>query len=436
MGKPTVGLPPEIWIHVLRHLSPADRFSVRASCKYFKHLVDQRTLWRDWSVVLGFQRGAYNSRFWSTLRRRGVAGVVMRGTKAKDWKQLALFLPSLTTVVMDQSSHASLDCIKDFTNLKRLAIRSSSTNLLLDASTVYHPQQLTQLSMCDVKFPTAGLDRFVSALSQFTNLTSLVCHQVGIFEETIWVIHSILNCLPKLKHLSLSIVQRLFAFSNISGPKPGPVGGAGSPVLSSLELIHCIDHSLPEDVMRLMPGLKTLAVYYRCSNQETTEGCPSPDRHPLNTWLSDLPQLSTLVIAKGPPVKNYVSSIPATVTNLTLCAVGLSSEDMAAVAVQVPNLLHLHLDPWPSHLGARTAQIPHLFPKLKSLKLRHEHVPERDFLHIHQLQDLGYLEILDSSPQLSKLAGKLQALTDYRLQVTTSPRRRDVFSCHCACPVY
>nr|XP_040060861.1 uncharacterized protein im:7136021 [Gasterosteus aculeatus aculeatus] len=357
MGKPTVGLPPEIWIHVLRHLSPADRFSVRASCKYFKHLVDQRTLWRDWSVVLGFQRGAYNSRFWDTLRRRGVAGVVMRGTKAKVWKQLALFLPSLTTVV-------------------------------------------------------------------------------GIFEETIWVIHSILNCLPKLKHLSLSIVQRLFAFSNISGPKPGPVGGAGSPVLSSLELIHCIDHSLPEDVMRLMPGLKTLAVYYRCSNQETTEGCPSPDRHPLNTWLSDLPQLSTLVIAKGPPVKNYVSSIPATVTNLTLCAVGLSSEDMAAVAVQVPNLLHLHLDPWPSHLGARTAQIPHLFPKLKSLKLRHEHVPERDFLHLHQLQDLGYLEILDSSPQLSKLAGKLQALTDYRLQVTTSPRRRDVFSCHCACQVY
>ncbi|KAL6111766.1 uncharacterized protein ACO6RY_08676 [Pungitius sinensis] len=428
-------LPPEIWIYVLRHLSPSDRFSVRASCKYFKHLVDQGSLWRDWSVVLGFQRRAYNSRFWATLRRRGVTAVVMRGTRAKDWKQLALSLPSLTTVVMDQSSHAGLDCIKDFTNLKRLAIRSGSTNFLLDASTVHHPQQLTQLSMCDVKFPTAGIDRFISALSKFTNLTSLVCHQMGIFDETIWVIHSILKCLPKLKHLSLSVVQRLGVLSNMSGPKPGHLGGAGAPVLSSLELIHCVDHSLPEDVMRLMPGLKTLAVFYRCSSQET-EGRPSPDRHPLNTWLSDLPQLSTLVIAKGPLVKKYVTSIPATVTNLTLCAAGLSSEDIAALAVHVPNLLHLHIDPWPSHLGVHTAQIPHLFPKLKSLKLRHEHVPERDFLNLHLLQDLGYLEILDSSPQLSKLAGKLQALTEYRLQVTTSPRRRDAFSCHCACQVY
>ncbi|KAM8914467.1 uncharacterized protein AB9W97_009750 isoform 1-T3 [Spinachia spinachia] len=436
MEKPAEGLPPEIWMHVLRHLSPTDRFSFRASCKYFKHLVDQGCLWRDWSVVLDFQRGAYNSRFWATLRRRRVTGVVMRGTKAKDWKQLALSLPSLTTVVMDQSSHASLDCIKDFTNLKRLAIRSSSTNILLDASTVHRPQQLTELSMCDVKFPPAGLGGFISALSHFTNLTSLVCHQIGIFEETISVIQSILNCLPELKHLSLSIVQRLFAFSNISGPKPGLRGGADTPVLSSLELIHFIDHSLPEDVMRLMPGLQTLAVFYTCSNRQTTQGSPSPDPHPMNTWLSNLPQLSTLVISKGPPLKKYVTSIPATVTDLTLCAAELSLEDMAAVAVQVPNLLHLHIDPWPLHRGAHTAQIPHLFPKLQSLKLRHEHVPEKDFLRLHRLQDLGYLEILDNGPQLSKLAGKLHALAENRLHVTTSPRRRDAFSCYCAGEVH
>ncbi|XP_037642678.1 uncharacterized protein LOC119498152 [Sebastes umbrosus] len=215
-------------------------------------------------------------------------------------------------------------------------------------------------------------------------------------------------------------------------PTPGPLrGGAGDLVLSTLELIDCTDHSLPEDAMSLMPGLKSLAVFYK---QEVSDrqlnGCH------LKTWLSDLPQLLKLVVVKGPPVRTYAPSIPATLTSLTLCVAGLSSEDMAAVAVQVPNLLHLHIDPWPSHLGPLTGQIPRLFPKLKSLKLRREHVPETDFLHLHQLQDLEYLEILDSCPHLSELTGKLRALTKYRLQVTTSRPRRDVLSCPCVSQVY
>lgn len=437
MVQTALQLPSEIWNHVFGYLSVADKFSVRTSCKYFKKLVDHGSLWKDWSVVLGFQNCSCNSQFWATLRRRKVTSVVLRSTKAKVWKQLALSLPTLTTVVIDQSSQASLDCLKDFTNLKRLAIRNSRISLLLDASTVYQPQQLTHLSMCDVTFPTSAMGSFISAVSQFPNLTSLVCHRMGIFEETIWMVHSILTCLRKLKHLSVSIVHTLCAFHNISRPNPSPLGEAGgAPILSSLELIDCMDHSLPEDAMRLMPGLKRLAVFFKSSHKEMPETWPSPDGCHLKTWLSDLPQLSTLVIVKGPPVRKYVASIPATLTSLTLCVAGLSLEDMAAVSVQVPNLLHFHIDPWPSHLGAHTAQIPHLFPKLKGLKLRHEHVPEKDFLHLHQLQDLECLEILDMHPQLSELIGKLQSLTQYRFQVTTSPHRRDVLSCPCVCQVY
>uniref|UniRef100_A0A3B4VM46 F-box domain-containing protein n=1 Tax=Seriola dumerili TaxID=41447 RepID=A0A3B4VM46_SERDU len=420
MAQPPSQLPSEVWNHVFGYLSAADKFNVRASCKYFKKLVDHGSLWKDWAVVLSFQNGPYNSQFWATLRRRRVTSVVVRSSKAKDWKQLAHSLPAVTTVVMDQSSQKSLDCLKDFPHLKRLAIRSSCSSLSLDASTVSKPQQLTHFSMCDVTFPTAAMGSVISAVSHFTNLISLVCHQMGVFEETILMVHSILNCLPKLKHLSLSVVHRLCTFHSIPRPNPGPSGGAhgqaGAPALSSLELIDCMDHSLPEDAMRLMPGLKSLAVFYRHSHQEMLDRRPSPVCH-LKTWLSDLPQLSTLVIVKGPPVKKYVTSIPATVTNLTLCVAGLSSGDMGAVAVQVPNLLHLHIDPWPSHLGARTAQIPQLFPKLKRLKLRHEHVPEKNFLRLHQLQDLEYLEILDSRPHLSELTAKLQALTNYRVEL-------------------
>lgn len=364
--------------------------------------------------------------------------MAVRSTKAKHWKQLAMSLPALTTVIMDQSSQETIDCLRNFPHLKRLAIRNSCSSLLLDASAVSQPLQLTHLSMCAVKFPSAGLDSLISAVSQFKNLTSLVCHQTGITEESVWMVHSILTCLPKLKHLSLSTVFILHAPHSHPRPKPGPLGGPhghdGAPALSSLELINYRDHSLPEDAMRLVPGLKTLAVFYTHSHQELAELWP-PVCH-LKTWLSDLPQLTTLVIAKGPSVNKYVRSIPATVTSLTLRVAGISSEEMAAVAAQVPNLLHLHIDPWPSHLGALVAQIPHLFPKLKSLKLRQEHVPEKDFLHLHKLQDLKYLEILDNRPQLAELTGKLQTVTNYRLQVTTSPRHRDILTCPCVCQVY
>ncbi|GAA6222261.1 uncharacterized protein LOC116034418 [Lates japonicus] len=434
MAQPALQLPSEVWNHVFGYLSAADKLNVRASCKYFKKLVDHGSLWKDWAVVLSFQNGSYNSQFWATLRRRKVTSVVVRSTKAKDWKQLAQSLPALTTVVMDQSSQKSLECLKDFPHLKRLAIRNSCTSVLLDTSTVSKPQQLTHFSICDVAFPSRAVGGVISAVSHFTNLTSLVCHQVGVLEDTILMVHSILSHLPKLKHLSLSVVHRLCTFHSVPRPNPGPLRGAheqaGALALSSLELIDCMDHSLPEDAMRLMPGLKSLAVFYRHSHQEMADRLPSPVCH-LTTWLCDLPQLSTLVIVKGPPVNKYVTSIPATVTSLTLCVPGLSSEDMAAAAAQTPNLLHLHVDPWPSHLGAHTAQIPLLFPKLKRLKLRHEHVPEKDFLSLHQLQDLEYLEILDSRPHLSELIGKLQALTNYRLEVTTSPRQRDVLSCQC-----
>nr|XP_046240329.1 uncharacterized protein LOC124056684 isoform X1 [Scatophagus argus]XP_046240330.1 uncharacterized protein LOC124056684 isoform X2 [Scatophagus argus] len=435
MAQPALLLPPEVWNHVFQYLSATDKFGVRASCKYFKKLVDHGSLWKDWSVVLGFQNGPYNSQFWTTLRRRKVTSVVMRSAKAKDWRQLALSLPTLTTLVLDPSSKASLDCLKDFPHLKRLAIRNSCTSLLLDASTVCHPQQVTHLNLCDVKLPTTALSPFISAVSQFVNLTSLVCHKIVIFEEAILMLRSILACLPKLKHLSLSVVHTLYASARRRPGCLGVHGQAGAPSLSSLELIGCMEHSLPEDAMKLMPGLKSLAVFYRQAHQDMSERWPSPACH-LKTWLSDLPQLSTLVIVKGPPVKKYVTSIPATVTSLTLCVAGLSLQDMAAITMQVPNLLHLHIDPWPSHLGFHAAQIPQLFPKLRSLKLRHEHIPEKDFLALHQLQDLQYLEILDSRPHLSELTRKLQALTKHRLQVKISPHQRDVLSCCCPYEVY
>lgn len=428
MSHPPLLLSPELWSHVFEYLSMSDKFNARACCKYFKRLVDHWSLWRDWTVVLTFPRsGPYNAEFWSTLRRRRVSSAVVKSSRTKDWKQLAQCLPTLSTLVVEHSCQSSLDCLKYFSYIKRLVIRHSNTSIVLDASTVKESQHLIHLNLCDVKLTKPTRHSFISAVSFFSNLTSLVCHHLGIFEHTSVMIHSVLSCLPKLEHLSLSVVHNLY--SNIPGPDLYRSRGlANARTLFSLELIDCMDQSLSEDLMKLVPGLKSLSVSYKYTHQELMDRELSPLCH-FKTWLSDLPHLTTLAIFKGPPVKQYVSSIPTTVTDLTLCVAGLSSQDLTATAAQLPDLLHLHINPWPSHSGAQTPGIPLLFPKLKCLKLPHEHIPESKFLALHRLCDLVYLEILDGSPYLSKLTEKLKALTDYKLQVITSPSQRNVLSC-------
>ncbi|CAN9512411.1 unnamed protein product [Ophioblennius macclurei] len=437
MAHPPPQLPAEVWIHIFGFLSVSDKFRIRESCKFFKSLVDHASLWRGWTVVLRFKRGSYNSGFWSSLRRRKVLGAVVKSAKAKDWRQLSLSLPGLSTVVLDLSSQTSFSHLRDFPKLKRLVVRNGgcSDPVLSDFLPACQGQQLTHLTLCGVSFPITSVDTVTSALSLFTNLTSLICHHMRVDRETFCMIRSLITHLPKLKHLSVSVLQEFHDFyrgSPSTTPRPSErtCKQNATADLSSLELIDCWDIDFPPDVMMLMPGLSSLAVFYRKTCHEVSEQRPFQLCH-LQTWLHAFPKLSTLVVVRGPPVVMYAASIPATVTSLTLCVAGLRPKDMAAMALRVPDLLHLHVDPWPSHLGARTADIPQLFPKLKSLALRHRHVPEEAFLSLHKLQDLKHLEILDSHPGVSGLIGKLRALTQYKLSITVFSQPEDVLACSC-----
>lgn len=418
-------VPPEVWTRVFGYLSEADKSSVRASCKRFKKVVDHWSLWKGWTIVLRFKNGSYNSQFWATLRRRKVTSVLMRSTKAKDWKELALQLPALSTVAVEDNLQGSFGFFKDFPHLKRLAVRHST----IDAITLSQAQQLTHLTLCRVVFPAQLKESFSDLPTQLKSLTHLVCHHLDIFEGSVRTIDTLLVCLPKLQHLSISFKETL----------PNSVRAAPdvqrTSVLTSLELVHLLHSSLPESIMKLMPCLRSLTLFYKHSYDNTPVVRPPPVS-PLGTWLRDLPQLSTLVIDKGPPVYTYTACIPPTVTSLTLRGTRLSERDMTGIALQVPNLLHLYMYPWPSHLGAQVAQIPKLFPKLRILKLRLEHVSEKDILQLHQLQDLEYLEILDDLHNVSDLAGKLQALTNQRLRVAISTCPTVVMSCYCVSYVY
>lgn len=423
-------LPPEVWTYVFGYLSVSDKLTVRAVCKYFRKLVDQHYLWRGWAAVLTFRNRSYTSGFWESLRRRKVSGVVVRSPKAKNWRQLSSELPDLSAVVLEQGVKENLGFGKDFPHLEHLAIRNSE--VVIDSLQMPHFEQLTHLSLCDVTFPVKS--SFLSLFSCLKNITSLAWHNSG--PSVGWTIDAILSYLPELKHLSLSCKSSGILVLDRSAKER-------IYSLSTLELVEYSDGFFQEDTMKRVPHLKSLSVVSAIGYQFM----PSATYdfvHLLNCWLNDLPELHQLAVTRGPPVWMYASSIPATVSSLTLRHSFLSTEDMSSVSEQLPNLLHLHIDQFSSPRGPNVAQFPELFPKLRSLRLRYENLPEEDLLHLHRLQNLERLELLvfeELPPHLqklvartgdpSRLADQLKALTENRLRVSSCPPQNDRMLCAC-----
>lgn len=413
MVNPAELFPSEVWTHIFSYLSAAEKSSVRASCTYLRTVIDHPSLWRDWSVVLDFSSVSYKTFFWETLRRRKVTSVVVRNYRPQHIDVVASSLPGVTTLVVDGVAGGGLRCLKGFKNLNSLAIRNVHAVSFPWLPAEFLSQQLTRVSLCNI--PLTSL----SALCHLKNLTSFVYHSgVSLTKMSMRGSQSILAALPKLEHLSLC--PTINWSGGLLECKPQACQ------LTSLEILGS-GSLLPTYAMKWMSRLKRFAVVYKDVPQKTL------GTEYVSQWLSKLPNLSALVVVRGPPVETYVSSIPVALTDLTLHDSRLSLEDMAAVAARIPNLQHLHLDTWPSHLGAKASQIPKLFPNLKSLKIRHERIPEKSFLDLHQLQKLETLEIVDSRPELPALVRKLRILTNDRFRVFSPPYQRDVLSCSCVC---
>lgn len=409
MVNPAKLFPAEVWTHIFSYLSAAEKSSIRASCTYLRKVIDHPSLWRDWSVVLDFSSVSYDTFFWETLRRRKVTSVVVRNYRPQHINVVASSLPAVTILVMDGFTGGALRYLKDFKNVNSLAIRNVHAVSIQRVTTEFLSQQLTHVSLCNILLTD------LSALCHLKNLTSFVYHEMN-WKVTNTKMKPILAALPKLEHLSL--YPTIQWTSGLEECKPQTCQ------LTSLEILGS-GSLLPTSKMKWLSQLKRFAVVYEDVPPKTlgTEF--------VSKWLSQLPDLSTLVVVRGPPIETYVSSIPVTLTDLTLRDSRFSLEDMAAVAARMPNLQRLQLDTWPSHLGAKASQIPKLFPNLKSLKIRHEHIPEKNFLDLHQMRKLEKLEIVDSHPELPALVRKLRILTNDRFRVLIPPYQRDVLSCSC-----
>jgi len=427
-------LPADVLLHVFSYLPPEDKLRVRACCKYFDRLASHRSLWTDYTACFTFKNGRYNPQFWTSVARRGIRSAVVRAAKDNHWKQLALALPSLSTLVVDHGVQSKcLDHLSKFPKLKRLSLRGAEHNnnkktpdVMITGLRVADPQQMTHVGLCEVGF--ASRQHFLAFLSQFANLTSLACHSAA-GQDQAEMFRCVVAGLPKLKHLSWALNPSHCTYIVGVPEKKKCLGETTNQTLSSLELVVYDDSSLSDDTVRSLSGLQSLTVVYVPPHR----GCR------LKTWLGLFHHLSTLVVNEGPPPREYVRAIPATVTRLTLCGAHIqgttSLTDLAAVASRVPGLLHLQLDPWPA--GCPSGLLLKLLPALQSVKVRASQIGERFFLDFHRFPSMRRIEVVDDddddaaeSPRVSELSRRLLTLSGDRIRVLRSPRRSDPTACY------
>ncbi|KAG8013028.1 hypothetical protein GBF38_021210 [Nibea albiflora] len=425
-------LPAELWLQVFSFLSWRDKLSVRCTCSHFRHLLDKsRPLWRGFSVVLR-HLSRYNRPFWRSLAQRHVSSVNLRSGKRKHLKQLSAWLPALDALRLDDWNEGGVDELKMFHRLQRVSITSCSTPLKNIDFLFPLSHQLTQLSLCNVQL-TCPASHLLAAVSQLTRLTSLLLHHDGSLRFP--TLSGVLTHLTELKHLSWTMITYKTLSRDFFRPADFTGVGGGVLQLSDLQLLN-YDAMVTQEVLQPLSRLHSLSIFHLYS-------VPGPTCH-LQTWLTSLPQLRCLSVHGGHPLAVYADFLPSSLLSLTL-SVDLQPEDLQVASVRAPHLEHLHLEPWSSS-SSLVRLLPQLFPHLRTLRIRHHHVSDGDFLRLQQLQHLNTLEVLDSfyrpdptdpswvvyepSPRLLQLISDLQKLTNHRVRVITSSHR-DPLTCHC-----
>lgn len=411
MSSPYSVLPREVWEQVFRSVCPSAGLEVRLVCKDFRDLVDGGSLRSDWTATLRREE-----KFWAALRRWRVPSVALSCSCGRTGEAGDL----LTTVSLDNAT-ADLKSLACFGHMDRLRLEQPK-DMKFHLLSRLLPPRLLHLRLCEVSMDMVALDEnYMSNILTFDladhmkNLRSFVCHSVfcanyGDFFPII------LLALPRLSHLSVTPPYSGFRPNTKFREQPEL-----QHPLTSLEIIKYVDN-VPQGVMKMVPHVRSLTLLF---NQHFK----MEEDVPICSWLRDLPDLTALSVVRGPPVSKYMGLIPPTVTRLTLRPAQLSPEEMTELSTQLPNLLHLHLEPSVS-LGADVSLLPFLFPALRCLRLRHREVPMTALLGLAQLEDLELLETQDRTPPSDKLISELRNRTNDRIQVCQKPEE-DPRTCYC-----
>ncbi|XP_018619651.1 uncharacterized protein LOC108941463 isoform X2 [Scleropages formosus] len=424
-------LPQEVWLLVLSFLEPKDRAHIRASCQFFRRLADHPCLWRKHTVLLKEGR-SFNRGLWRTLRRRRPGAIVIQKATIRALESMSTQLPWLASLTIEQCSDSkvlyNLPRFKNLAELVMVGVPCPPGLADLMASLV----RLTNLCLCSLKGdPRAVL---LHAAPHLTNLMTLRYHQSD-HPLNKRALNTLLSNLPNLKCLSLkmgklhgTLPDDYFTLPRVNGDRSAGQQGKCEPVLTRLELLHYMDPILSPVALDHLSSLESLTVFYRQRSVEAHE-CN------LNKWLHKLPCLSELTVMNGYSLGAYVHSVPAMLRTLCLQNVVFGPADLSAIGKRAPGIQHLSVDRRICDGQRSLQEVPVLFHQLRTLQMSYLDMAELDFGSLAQLQHLDQLVILDSHPScradLLDQIHKFKCLTDYRVQVVHSERRRDPFICYC-----
>lgn len=78
----------------------------------------------------------------------------------------------------------------------------------------------------------------------------------------------------------------------------------------------------------------------------------------------------TSTLPDGHPFGGFANFLPETLRTLSLTGMSVSQEALTMASKRVPDLQHLHYDPFELDGDKTVAEIPRLFPLLQTLKVR------------------------------------------------------------------
>ncbi|XP_044868366.1 uncharacterized protein LOC123368005 isoform X5 [Mauremys mutica] len=196
-------LPQEMLTEIIMYLPAAEKSKVRATCSFFKDLVDQPVVWQKSTIVLR-RISAFNAEFWDVLRKRKITSVEVKDIRLKQWQKLLRFMPGLLDVTVDSLwSEEILQGLQLLTDLQKLHLKTCSR--LSERSVIMEVvrfQRLTHLLLCGITFLS---DSELIKIACLQNLHTLSLHTVqkALPEKAL---EYVLFHLPKLRELSLSCI--------------------------------------------------------------------------------------------------------------------------------------------------------------------------------------------------------------------------------------
>ncbi|XP_029454320.1 uncharacterized protein LOC115089970 [Rhinatrema bivittatum] len=399
-------LPQEVLMEIFLYLSPVEKTNVRATCSYFKVLIDHPALWKKSTIVLESST-TLNDEFWEMLQNRKIRSIEVKKMKTKQWKKLTTSMPELLNLTIGFClTQENLLDLRPLTNLKKLHLQDCSG--LLDVKVfieIAHYGQLTHLSLCNLQ-DFLGVP--LNALAYLKNLLFLSLHTKHGPLNPLPLQFALFH-LPKLQELSLTVrllstwaLSKCFILPKAIDNQVEELSCIPRLQLQKLELIDFGHSGLSENALDQLSTLQTISL----QNYRHKEGADF-----LNIMLKKLPNLSEINLVGSSSLDLYC--IPPELEKFCALRTKINNETLCRLSVCARNLKYLDLS---FSYGFDVCYLTK-FPLLAKLYLRNINFSRETLVVLASMKSLQAVYISSNQLLTPEAILEFQSMTANRVHI-------------------